>query len=133
MLHWYYRKCTIGYQKWAQMNYLHAIITAELHVHEVRASVAPYLRKCGNLAIREILIKHDCTPIHSSTQQVNVYQWKLTQPTGLAPKCNMRLFGQKIASPPPSCEAETTKESIKQKRKAEIVSVSLLSKVLSID
>ena len=115
------------------MNYLHAIIIGELHVHEVRASVAPYLRKCGNLAIREILIKHDCTPIHSSTQQVNVYQWKLTQPTGLAPKCNMRLFGQKIASPPPSCEAETTKESIKQKRKAEIVSVSLLSKVLSID
>ena len=56
MLHWYYRKCTIGYQKWAQMNYLHAIIIAELHVHEVRASVAPYLRKCGNLAIREILI-----------------------------------------------------------------------------
>ena len=44
---WYYRKCTIGYQKWAQMNYLHAIIIAELHVHEVRASVAPYLRKCG--------------------------------------------------------------------------------------
>ena len=74
MLHWYYQKCTIGYQKWVQMNYLHAIIIAELHVHEVRASVAPYLRKCGNLAIREILIKHDCTPIHSSTQQVNVYQ-----------------------------------------------------------
>ena len=74
MLHWYYRKCTIGYQKWAQMNYLHAIITAELHVHEVRASVAPYLRKCGNLAIREILIKHDCMPIQSSTQQVHVYQ-----------------------------------------------------------
>ena len=74
MLHWYYRKCTIGYQKWAQMNYLHAIIIAELHVHKVRTSVAPYLRKCGNLAIREILIKHDCTPIHSSTQQVHVYQ-----------------------------------------------------------
>ena len=55
-------------------NYLYAIIIAEVHVHEVCASVAPYLRKCGNLAIREILIKHDCTPIHSSTQQVHVYQ-----------------------------------------------------------
>ena len=51
--------------------YLHAIIIAEVHVHEVRASVAPYLRKCGTLAIREILIKHDCTPIHLSTQQVH--------------------------------------------------------------
>ena len=30
--------------------YLHAIII-EVHVHEVRARVAPYLRKCGTLAI----------------------------------------------------------------------------------
>ena len=79
--------------------YLHAIIIAEVHVHEVRASVAPYLRKCGTLAIREILIKHDCMPIHSPTQQVHdcIPMKTITQSTGLAPKCNMRLFGQKIA------------------------------------
>ena len=38
-----------------------------------------------NLATREILIKHDCTPIHPSTQQV--YQcipvYLITQSTGL--------------------------------------------------
>ena len=51
-------------------NCLHAIIIVEVHVREVRASVAPYLKKCGNLTIQEILIKHDCMPIHPSTQQV---------------------------------------------------------------
>ena len=43
------------------------------------------------------------------------------------------FFWWEIAWPPVSCEAETTKESIKTKQKAEIVSVSMLYKILSLD
>ena len=45
----------------------------------------------------------------------------------------LEVIFAEIAWPPASCKAETTKESIRRKRKAEIVSVSVLSKVLSSD
>ena len=62
------------------------ILMAELHV---RASVAPYLNRCGNLPIREIL----------------VIKWPYARPFGI-------LFWREVAYPPASYEAETTKESI---------------------
>ena len=43
------------------------------------------------------------------------------------------FFLQEITGPPSLCEAETTKESIKTKQKVEIVSVSMLYKILSLD
>ena len=67
---------------------------------------------------------------HPSAPQV--YQLcKISQSTGIPNKCNSRLFWREITWPPMSCEAETIiKESLKTKQKAEIVSASLLSKVL---
>ena len=66
---------------------------------------------------------------HPSAPQA--YQCKISQSTGIPNKCNSRLFWQEITWPPTSCEAETIiKESLKTKQKAEIVSASLLSKVL---
>ena len=43
------------------------------------------------------------------------------------------FFWREFAWSPATSEAETIKESIKTKRKAEIVSVSVLSKALSLD
>ena len=66
---------------------------------------------------------------HLSAPQV--YQCRISQSTGIPNKCNSRLFWREITWPPMSCEAETIiKESLKTKQKAEIVSASLLSKVL---
>jgi len=62
----------------------------------------------------------------------------MTQSTGMAlPNCNSRFVWRKTTRPLASCEAETIKESIadhsQTKRKAEIASVFVLSKVLSLD
>ena len=43
------------------------------------------------------------------------------------------FFWQEITGPPALCEAETTKESIKTEQKVEIVSLSMLYKILSLD
>ena len=43
------------------------------------------------------------------------------------------LTGSRIATRVGSCEADTTTESMIRKREAEIVSVSVFSKVLSLD
>ena len=51
----------------------------------------------------------------------------------MATQMQLEVFWREIAWPPGSCEAETIKESIKTKRKAEIVSVSVLSNVLNLD
>ena len=66
---------------------------------------------------------------HPSAPQA--YQCKISQSTGIPNKCYSRLFWREITWPPTSCEAETIiKESLKTKQKAEIVSASLLSRVL---
>ena len=49
------------------------------------------------------------------------------------PNTTRVFFSREFAWSPATCEAETIKESIKTKRKAEIVSVSVLSKALSLD
>ena len=49
------------------------------------------------------------------------------------PNATRVFFWREVAWSPATCEAETIKESIKTKRKAEIVSVSVLSKALSLD
>ena len=43
------------------------------------------------------------------------------------------FFWQEITGPPALCEAETTKESIKTEQKVEIVSLSMMYKILSLD
>ena len=59
---------------------------------------------------------------------LQVYQCKITQSTGVAAQIHFESFlaGNRMAS----CEAETTKESIKTKLEAEIVSLSVFSKLL---
>ena len=78
---------------------------------------------CSHVAVHlSICLHHRCTNVNKLNQQV----WQL--------KCNSSLFRQEIACPPAPCGAETIiKESLKTKQKAEIVSVSVLSKVLSLD
>ena len=49
------------------------------------------------------------------------------------PNATRGFCWREIAWPPASCEAETIRESIKTKRKAKIVSIPVLSKVLSLD
>ena len=49
------------------------------------------------------------------------------------PNATRGFFWREIAWPPASCKAEIIKQSIKTRRKTDIVSVSVLSKVLSLD
>ena len=51
----------------------------------------------------------------------------------MATQMQLEVFWREIAWPTVSCEAETIKESIKTKRKAEIGSISGLFKVFSLD
>ena len=70
-------------------------------------SVAPYLRKCGSLSIREILVitwLYARPTDHSSAPQR--YPCKITQFTDMTPQAT-----REIVWPPASCEAETTFET----------------------
>ena len=47
----------------------------------------------------------------------------------MATQMRLEVMGNRMAT----CKAETAKESIRRKQKAEIFSISVLSKVLSLD
>ena len=63
------------------------------------------------------------------------YQCKVIQSTGMPTEMQLEFFffWRGIAWPPSSCKAETIKQSIKTKGETDIVSLSVLSKVIILD
>ena len=69
----------------------------------------------SNLPIQEILVNHLTVHPTNRLSTPQAYRCKITQPTGMATQMQLEviLAGNRIATA--SCEAETTKESIKTK------------------
>ena len=67
---------------------------AELHAREALTSVGPYIRKCANLPIWEMLVSRDRTPSASLA-----YHCKVTQSTGMAIQMQFEVIwaGDRIA------------------------------------
>ena len=73
--------------------------------HEGRMSVAPYLRKCGKLHIREILVimwpyVRPIDPLTDCPSAPQAYQCKITQSTGIVTQMQLKLIlvGNRIAT-----------------------------------
>ena len=97
-----------------------------------RASVAPYLRKCVNLPIQEIWVitwpsarppSVRTTGIPMQNNSINRYS---------DPNATRGYFGGKLHSHQRLVRQRQLKSQWRRKRNAEIVSVSMLSKVLSL-
>ena len=83
---------------------------------KARASVAPYLGKCDDLLIREILVigNHVTARPTYYPSAPQAYQCKITQSTGMATQMQLEviLAGNRMAT-----RVLTTRESIKTKTK----------------
>ena len=100
-------------------------------------SEAPWVGKFGHLCIREILVV-TCShvtvrPTDRPFVRTTGIPMKITQSTGMLTQMQLEIFCRKTAWPNASYEAETIKESAKITWKAEIVSISVLSKVVSLN
>ena len=106
------------------------------HIIFESISGALWVRKCGKLPIRENLVitwpYTERPPDRPFAPQV--YQWKITQSTGMATQNATRAyFDGKSHSHLRLVKQRQLKSQWRRKRNAEIVSVSVFSKVLSLD